>query len=92
MRALSRYLLTVALLGLTLLFLAGCAHQPVPTTPDAPGFLAGLRDGFLIVISLIASIFTDVRVYAFPNSGGWYDLGFVLGAGGFLGGGGASAR
>jgi hypothetical protein len=38
------------------------------------------------------SIFTDVRIYAFPNSGGWYDFGFFLGAASFFGGGGASAR
>ena len=39
----------------------------------------GLLHGFLVLFSLIGSIFTDVRIYAFPNSGGWYDLGFVLG-------------
>jgi hypothetical protein len=37
-------------------------------------------------------MFTDFRIYAFPNSGGWYDFGYLLGAMGFLGGGGASAR
>jgi len=45
-----------------------------------------------MLFSLIGSIFTDVRIYAFPNSGGWYDFGFFLGAASFLGGGGASAR
>jgi len=42
---------------------------------------------FLVVVRLIGSIFTDIRVYAFPNSGGWYDFGFVLGAMVFSGGG-----
>jgi hypothetical protein len=42
--------------------------------------------GFLIVFSLIGSIFTDYRIYAFPNSGGWYDFGYAIGASVFLGG------
>ena len=45
-----------------------------------------------MVFSLIASVFTEYRIYAYPNSGGWYDLGFVIGASICLGGGGASAR
>lgn len=52
----------------------------------------GFLHGFIIVFSLIGSIFTDVRIYAFPNSGFWYDLGFFLGASAFLGGGGAGAK
>jgi hypothetical protein len=52
----------------------------------------GLIHGFLIVFSLIASFFVDVRIYAFPNAGHMYDLGYVLGAMLFLGGSGASGR
>ena len=73
-------------------FLSSCAIQPPVTAFDPPGFFSGLVHGFLIFFSLIASIFTDHRIYAFPNSGGWYDFGFFLGASTFLGGGGASAR
>ena len=58
---------------------------------EPPGFLYGLMHGFLILFSFIGSLFTDVRIYAFPNSGGWYDFGYVIGAALFLGGGGASA-
>ena len=36
--------------------------------------------------SLVASIFTEDRIYAFPNAGGWYDFGYFIGAGAFLGG------
>lgn len=79
-------------LGFAVLLLASCARQPAPITPDAPSFFSGLRDGFFIVFSLIASIFIDARIYAFPNAGGWYDFGFVLGAAAFLGAGGASTR
>jgi hypothetical protein len=45
-----------------------------------------LVHGFISLFSLIGSIFWDIRVYAFPNSGSWYDFGFVLGAGLFYGG------
>ncbi|MBI1203076.1 MAG: hypothetical protein GC182_11250 [Rhodopseudomonas sp.] len=71
--------------------LAACAHQPVASTPDAPGFLYGLLHGFISPFSLIASIFGDVRVYAIPNNGGWYDFGFVVGCAMIFGGSGARA-
>jgi hypothetical protein len=79
-------------LTLAILLLASCASQPSPDVYDPPGFFSGLLHGFLMLFSLIGSIFTDVRIYAFPNSGGWYDFGFFLGAASFLGGGGVSAR
>jgi hypothetical protein len=74
------------------LFLASCASQPTPNAYDPPGFFMGLVHGFCILFSLIGSIFTDIRVYSFPNSGGWYDFGFVIGASMFLGGSGASSN
>jgi hypothetical protein len=46
----------------------------------------GLLHGSLIMFSFVGSWFTDVRIYAFPNSGGWYDFGYLLGAASFLGG------
>lgn len=70
----------------------GCATQPAPTAPDPPGFFSGLLHGFLILFGFIGSMFTDYRIYAFPNSGGWYDFGYLLGAIMFLGGGGGAAR
>jgi hypothetical protein len=36
----------------------------------------GLLHGFLMMFSFIGSLFTDVRIDAFPNSGGWYDFAF----------------
>jgi hypothetical protein len=82
------WLLAVALAALV----PGCAHQPPPLPIDSPGFFSGLLHGFLVLFSLVASVFGDVRIYAFPNSGFWYDLGFFLGASAFLGGGARSAR
>jgi hypothetical protein len=69
----------ICILVAVALLLAACAHQPIPDATDPPGFFSGLWNGFTIFFSLIGSIFSDVRIYAFPNSGGWYDFGFFLG-------------
>ena len=58
-------------------------------TPPAPGFWLGLVQGFVAPFALIVNLFTDVRIYAFPNAGGWYDLGYLLGVAAVLGGGGS---
>ena len=42
--------------------------------------------------SFIASFFTDVRIYSFPNAGRWYDFGFIIGAMMIWGGGGAAGK
>ena len=68
-----------------------CAHQPRPESYDPPGFFSGLFHGFTILFSLIGSIFIDIRIYSFPNSGFFYDLGFLIGVAGFVGGAGASS-
>ena len=81
-------LLFIMLLGM--LVLAGCANQPPPGAYNPPGFFSGLIQGFLIVFSFLGSIFMDIRIYAFPNSGFFYDLGYLIGAAMFLGGSGAS--
>ena len=86
-----RILCFVAICAAALL-LASCATQPYPSAYDPPGFFSGLLHGFLIVFSFIGSLLTDYRIYAFPNSGGWYDFGYLIGASMFLGGSGASAR
>lgn len=75
------------------LFVSGCATQSVEVIPaNPPGFLWGLLHGFILLFSFIASLFTDYRIYAFPNAGGWYDFGFLLGVLFFFGGGGAGSR
>jgi hypothetical protein len=86
-----RRVLAFIALSIVVLTISSCAHQPEPSAYDPPGFWSGLLHGFLILFSFISSLFTDVRIYAFPNSGGWYDFGYLLGASMFLGGGGASA-
>ena len=56
-------------------------------TGERPGFLLGLWHGFIAPISFIVSLFSEkIRIYAVPNSGKWYDFGFMLGISGFSGG------
>lgn len=88
----SRRFLLLACLVLGAIVLQACATQPPPEALRPPGFLLGLVHGFLILFGFIGSLFTDYRIYAYPNSGGWYDFGFLLGAMAFLGGGGAGSR
>lgn len=75
-----------------LVLLGRGAYQPEAGAVDPPGFFSGLLHGVLIVLSLIGSMFSDDRICAVPNTGGWYDFGYAPGASAFLGGGGASAR
>jgi hypothetical protein len=68
-------------------------HQPSgAVSPSAPGFWLGLWHGFIAPTSLVGSVFTEHRIYALPNSGVLYDLGFLLGLSGWGGGGTYFAR
>ena len=86
---LSKRVFAILTLCFAALLLQSCATQPPPVDNDPPGFFVGLLHGFLILFGFIGSFFTDYRIYAFPNSGAWYDFGYLLGAMAFLGGGGA---
>jgi hypothetical protein len=66
---------------------SGCATQPTVLEPNPPGFWLGAWHGFTILFSLAGSVLLDVRIYAFPNAGLSYDIGFFLGASVFFGGG-----
>lgn len=86
----SKFLLNIIIIvGIALI--SGCAAQTCDPMADPPGFFYGLLHGFIIVFSFIAGWFTDTAIYAFPNTGFWYDLGFVIGVSLFFGGGGAGA-
>ena len=78
----------IVLLALgVLILLSSCATHSFRNISDPPGFFSGLIHGFLIMFNFIIGLFTDYKIYSFPNSGGWYDFGFLLGASMFLGGG-----
>ncbi len=70
-----------------LLFLISCTASQPAATVATPGFWLGLWHGFIAPITFVISLFpNDLRIYAFPNSGLWYDFGFMLGISGFSGG------
>ena len=83
--------------GLALL-LAACsagantqANMPDPTG-DVAGFWQGLWHGIIAPITFVISLFDDdVGIYEVHNNGNWYDFGFMLGIGAFLGSGGSAA-
>ena len=79
--------------ALGLLTLAGCATQPPaePPTGAVTGFFLGLFHGATLFFAFVASLFTEYRVYAYPNAGGWYDLGFLIGVMAVFGGSGRAA-
>jgi hypothetical protein len=95
----SKHLRWILVAGLLLLVLSACAAGPnaavdVPAEDgDLAGFWMGLWHGIIVPITFIVSLFSDtVSIYEVHNTGGWYDFGFLLGAGMFLGGGGAGAK
>lgn len=87
-----------SLLGIGIIvLLAGCADavnvKLLLTSEDPAGFLSGLWHGIIAPISFFGSLFSDkIAIYAVNNTGGWYDFGFVIGAGILFGGGGRASR
>jgi len=81
-----------AIVILLTLVLAACAAGANPQVDvaagdgDLAGFWLGLWHGIILPFTFIISLFSDnVNVYEVFNSG-WYNFGFVMGAGVFLGG------
>ena len=70
-------LLLVCIAGVAVALVAG-AGQPAPVAAG-PGFWLGLVHGATAPFALVASLFSPVRFYAVPNSGFFYDLGFIGG-------------
>ena len=72
-------------IGLIVVLFSSCAHQVNVESCIAEehiyGFWGGLWHGIISPLSLISMIWSDNVVYAANNNGGWYALGFCLGAG-----------
>jgi hypothetical protein len=80
----SHQTLLKVVLGLgALLLLTACATQPPEDMSSVPGFFSGLFHGLFSFFALIAGVFSDIKVYNYPNTGWWYDFGFLIGAGGW---------
>ena len=87
-----RLLLVFVLVIAAVLFFSGCATHSIGNIGNTPGFFKGLLHGFILLFSFVGSLFTDYEIYAYPNAGGWYNFGFLLGVMFFFGGGGAGAK
>lgn len=78
------------------IFISGCAEvTPINDCvhSEPSGFISGLWHGFIAPASFIGSLFFDhIAMYAVNNNGGWYDFGFVLGAGILFGGSGKASK
>jgi hypothetical protein len=88
----------LCLVFLGALFLTGCAAGPNTAAHTAAadgslaGFWLGLWHGMIAPITFIISLFSNnVNFYEVHNNGGWYNFGFVLGAGILFGGGGSAS-
>jgi hypothetical protein len=79
-----KHLKLMLALMLAVLFL-NCADQVTfeqAKSIDPVGFWHGLWHGLTCGFSFWVSLFSDnVSIYAIYNNGGWYNFGFVLGAG-----------
>ena len=92
----SKNTLNIFFLMLMAILFTACADvSPMANacvTKSAYGFFGGLWHGLIVPVSFVGSLFFDhVAIYAYNNSGGWYDFGFVIGISS-LGGGGAKAH
>ena len=65
----------------SLFVLSACAAGDPRYTAEAPaGFWTGLWHGIISVVALVVGLFHEgVQIYERNNTGGWYDLGFLLG-------------
>ena len=80
-----KYFSKIVLFSIFIL-LTSCAdvspHVQNCVTNSSYGFWGGLWHGIIAPISFIGSLFIeDIAFYAYDNNGGWYNFGFVLGAG-----------
>ena len=71
-----------------LLGLAGPGSAWKMPDSEPAGFFGGLWHGLLFPFTFwISLLWPSVRIYETKNSGRWYDFGFVLGTGLYIGGG-----
>lgn len=62
------------------LLIAGCGFATTGySVYDPPGFFLGVWHGLLAPWTLILRLFLDIKMYAFPNTGWFYDFGFIIG-------------
>ena len=91
-------LILMVVAGVLAISLVSCAPGPSSAAGTAneegemAGFWEGLWHGIIAPITFIMSLFrSDVSIYEVHNNGGWYDLGYMLGLAGSVGGSGGGS-
>lgn len=75
-------LVIIGLIIFTAYSLGFASHDVAIVSDEGPGFWMGLWHGIIAPIALIASIFSnDITMFATPNNGFFYSLGFLMGSG-----------
>jgi len=71
----------IALIGLMLTILTACtfAGDSAALTDGTPSFLMGIWHGIIAPYTIIVRFFLEIKMYAIPNSGLGYDIGFLIG-------------
>jgi hypothetical protein len=93
----NKLILPIVIIALMILVTACFAGaNPSEKVPDdfgvTAGFLRGLWHGIIAPFTFFVSLFTDIHFYEVHNNGGWYNFGFVIGAGIIFSGGGRASR
>lgn len=87
MRSIIKKLPVIFVLLIMVLLISSCAPGNEKYEEKEAGFLSGLWHGIISPISLIWGAFNSaVSMYEVRNTGGWYNLGFLLGILFFWGG------
>lgn len=73
----SKLVILLLIVVLLCFAMAGCVPHNIPSASTA-GFLSGIWHGWIAPFSLIASIFTNARMYEINNNGFLYELGFYM--------------
>jgi hypothetical protein len=79
----------IAAITIPVLLLAACGFvgsDPISAS-DPPGFFTGIWHGMLAPWTLVLRLFMDIGMYATPNTGWFYDFGFLIGVVGSIPGG-----
>jgi hypothetical protein len=81
-------IITLAIIIIIVFVVTSClpGENPVQNVPSdygsTAGFLKGLWHGIIAPVTFVISLFTEnINMYEVHNNGGWYDFGFVIGAG-----------
>ena len=73
----SRIIAIILLVAILCLAMTGCVPHNTPSG-DPAGFFTGIWNGWIAPFTLIASMFSDVRMYEINNTGFFYELGFYM--------------